>query len=290
MKRFLAQIALGIGLLVGWAVVNDALLQPMVIKQSLAGMGQIETVILGDSHGKRIWLNNSINFGENGDPPMVQYKTLLTCRPWLPNTKQIFISVGPQNFNSVALNRLQVNHLNYLTSKSKKLASASSLFSQAPSRLYKIYQLIGELYLPSPLPFRMNPIDEFDIPNDLSDERTTRRLTMHNVLKDDWFVTSIASTKPLSQLTTDIQLDPNCQLWLVGTPLHPNYTSQVGHKGWREYKEYLTSLSKEESVTYVSLEESVLPDSFYLDADHLNTHGMRWLTDTLYSIIQETNG
>lgn len=288
MNRFLSQLGIGIGVLFAWIVLNDTLLQPLAVERSLQHMERIETIILGDSHGRRIWLENSINFASDGAPPFAQLKTFEATRKWLPGLTSVVYGLGPQNFGSLPKNRIQSNYTRYLTGKAKELASTSSLFSPSPSKAFWLHQLIGELYLPKPPEFRIVPF-ETSFENNLKNDKTINRLSRHDVLHDDWFVNSVASTTALTTLVNGFATDTLCQFLLVGTPLHHNYRSQVGEKGWQDYKEFLLNISRAEKVHYISLEEVVLPDSFYLDADHLNTHGMRWLTDTLVSMMPNWN-
>lgn len=289
MKRFLGQIVLGLGLLIGWVVVNDAFLQPMVIQQSLEGMGQIETVILGDSHGERIWLDNCINLSRGGDPPFVQLATLRSVLPHLPKLRHVVVGIGPQNLSALPDKRIRDNHTRFLSGNSARLANVLSLNSSAPSIRFRAHQFTGEIQWPVGIPFFQTP-PEFDSSSDLSVERTQKRLSRHEVTADNWFVESNSSTEAFSSLAALPEKKEALQIWFIGTPLHSSYREHVGFSGWQRYKTILNHLSEKRQVNYISLEEEVLPDSMFFDADHINANGMTWLNDSLSRMIATSNG
>lgn len=288
MKRFLVQLGLGFGMLITWILLNDLILQPLVIKHSLRGFEDVEIVILGDSHGERIWLDNSLNFARGGDPPLVQLRTLESALPHLPGLRHVVVGLGPQNFSALPHKRIHDNHTRFLTGNSARLACIQHLTAASPSMKYFAHQLVGELKLSQGIPFCLE-VNAYDSSCDLSMERTHKRLNRHEVISDNWFLESNSSNEAMSSLAVFTEQRETLQVWLIGTPLHSSYRERVGNTGWTRYQDFLDKLARQDRVSYVSMEAVDLPDSLYFDADHVNGNGMTWLSDTLSRIITPSN-
>lgn len=288
MKRFLAQLALGFGMLITWVLLNDVILQPLVIKHSLRGFEDVEIVILGDSHGERIWLDNSLNFARGGDPPLVQLRTLESVLPHLPGLRHVIVGLGPQNFSALPHKRIQDNHTRFLTGNAARLACIQHLTSASPSMKSFAHQIVGELKLSQGIPFGFEAND-YDSSCDLGMERTQKRLNRHEVVSDNWFLESNSSTEAMSLIADFTEKRETLEVWLIGTPLHSSYRERVGNTGWTRYIDFLDELARQDCVSYVSMEAVDLPDSLYFDADHVNGNGMIWLRDTLSRIITPSN-
>ena len=125
------------------------------------------------------------------------------------------------------------------------------------------------------------------VQSDLSENSLKETLNRHGVSDANWFDKSnIVLFEGFIQSVNENEID---DVWVIGTPLHKEYRKQIGKHGWMEYKKDLELLSRSHSVHYLSLEESVLPDSCYKDSDHLNEYGQSWLADTLDTIIKKAS-
>ena len=288
MKRFLAQLVLGFGMLITWVLLNDVILQPLVIKHSLRGFEDVKIIILGDSHGERIWLDNSLNFARGGDPPLVQLQTLESVLPHLPRLRHVIVGLGPQNFSALPHRRIQDNYTRFLTGNSARLACIQHLNAPPPSMKTFAHQIVGELKFSQGIPFS-HEATAYDSSCDLSMERTQRRLNRHEVVPKNWFLESNSSTEAMSLIAEFTKKKDTLQVWLIGTPLHASYRARIGSTGWTCYKDFLDELAHKDRVSYLSMEAVTLPDSLYFDADHVNGNGMTWLSDTLSRIITPSN-
>lgn len=284
MKTFVSQLATGFGILFAWVLLNDFIVQPTLVKMTASKSKPFNQVILGDSHGTRLWLDSSLSIAQDGDPILVQTISFNALLPHLPPLKRVILSVGPQNFSSLSHHKINSNKNRYLVGNSSRLAVISNLFGIAPSKEFWLHQFSGELHWPSSLTARDSPI-ELNNSSDLTQRNLEFRLDKHDVVRPDWFFESNSSTIALEEFVQLIHNADSLKLWMIGTPLHWSYRARLGKQGWRDYHDFLTRIAEKAGVHYISLEECPLPDSCFFDPDHLNAYGTAWLSDTLSTMI-----
>jgi|GEM_PF-3327264 len=284
MFRFILQISASVCILLFWMILNDIVLQPNAIKKTLEGSESVKHVILGDSHAERIWISDAINLAVGGAPLHTQALLLKVCSSRFTHLQSVIVSVGPHNFSNLAEDRILNNADNYLSGNASRLAMINDVFDQTPSNHYKIRQLVGELLFPQAFPVQLSEPPQVKT-SDLNIERTLHRLKSDQVLSKNWFNATGTSAQAIWHLSDWSVTRDFCPIWFVGTPLHRSYLDSVEADGYQKYTDFLRQVSREEHLHYVSLEAASLPDSFYLDADHLNVRGIHWIADTLERVI-----
>jgi len=281
MSHFLSQIFLALALLLTWGLFNDQFLQKLVFEKSLESQSEARHIILGDSHGRCIWFEQGVNLSSDGAPILIQYLQLLQALPLMGEVKDVWVSVGPQNFSSLPIDRLTNNYENFLGGTARQLAAVTSGLHEeipfTPEMTRK--RLIHEFVPPATPEFTTERYP--GTRNDLSDKLTIARLTRHRVMPSDWFVQHELTTEVFQKLAA---MD-DVVIHLVGTPIHSSYLRQTGKEGWTKYKDFLSGLDALPNVVYHSFEETDLPDAFFQDADHLNAEGSVWLSDTLAKLL-----
>lgn len=289
MNAFAKKIISTLIILMTWVVINDQWLQDWEISSALHSAvndeGQnFNHIILGDSHGERIWLDHSLNFSSGGAALIFQFVKLLKTASHLEGANHVWIGIGPHNFSDLPIDRIENNFENYLTGNRAELAM---LFTGLPvdtfSLSFHFNRLLGECLPAQKIGYQTGRLQTKD--NQFSPDATEMRLTKHRVLQPHWFREHPSTTGVLQRIATMTDK----QVYLVGTPLHKSYFSRIHPSGWNAYKKFLNELAENTRIQYIAVEDARLPDSFFTDADHLNDHGMQWLTDTLTKVFEAQN-
>ncbi len=241
-----------------------------------------KTLVLGDSHAKRIEVEQGLTLAKDGDPyllPLLNLRRVLATdqSPLLSN---VVVTVGPHNFGALPENRLN---------QSQGFESWWSSNGQRIANALKFRDYVAQSEPPvdflSCLKFEWLVLNKgvHKKPAEWNGERAIDRMTArrrvqnHEIQQENWFMNDGWQCQFLSAIVEECGRHDQ-QLLLLGTPLHPNYHNQVGKNGWRVYKEHLQSLDSLNShVTYLSFEKSEWPDSLFMDADHVNDAGGRAL-------------
>lgn len=281
MRRFLLQLGIVLTCLLTWGMVNDQVIHGHVLAKSFQEHANVEHVVIGDSHGATIWLDNCLNMSKSGDIIFVQYLFLQQAFQHLDNVQHLWISVGPQNVSTSPLDRFMNNADNYLVGNGRRIATivkgmSHTELSFAMSQVRLVHELI--------------PVMSMPFLTELPRKRTTQRLTedyalkalrKHHVLDSDWFVEHDYTTG-IYRAIADIS---PIEVHFVGTPLHSTYRRRLSQPCWDRYQRFFRDLAQAPNVHYHALEATDLPDSYFQDADHLNIQGVKWLTDTLSASV-----
>lgn len=281
MRTLFQHLALLIGTLFAWMLLNDAVIQPWKIKVSAAGMRGREVFILGDSHGTRIFLPGACNLAQAGDPVWLQRATLKALQEEGVEPEVVVISVSPGSFAQHTADRFE-GQRSFLGSRSSRMALYHHLGEGWPTARteFRMWRLVGEMQLkPWRVPMKIGGYRM---------QRTTVKLDnaaerIGKVGMDDagWFQEHWATTEALEAMVADANAG-TFDLHLVGTPLHADFLGAMAPDGVARYRTWLRSLESEQ-VTYHAHEALALPDSMFRDLNHLNQNGIEAFTEVLLS-------
>ena len=252
-------------------------------EQELRELPCSQVLIGGDSHGQSIWVESGVNISRPGDPLVMQLTLLdrvLNFAESECSYEHAVIGVGPQNFSRLPVLRIEANQHNWFESNLRRLLPVRDEFNFSGREFASFFRPLLHLHSEQLDATSYQLMDGCD----LSPEQTHQRLERHMVAHEDWFVADEYTTLQVEAQMKKLA-SAGLNVTLVGTPLHPSYLNEVGCTGWEAYQAYLRELSAMHGVTYLSLEQSCIPDSFFYDADHLGKHGVAWLSDTLQKFI-----
>lgn len=281
MRRFIIQIGIGLTCLLTWGMVNDRVVHEHVLAKTFQEYANVEHLIIGDSHGATIWLDNCLNMSKSGDVIFVQYLFLQQAMQHLDKVQHLWISIGPQNVSTAPLDRFMCNADNYLVGNGRRIATivrgAPPIeLSYAMSQVRLVHELIPVMSLPF-----LTELPRKRTTQRLTEDYALKALTKHHVLGSGWFAEDEYTTG-IYQTIADIS---PIEVHFVGTPLHSSYRRRLSQPSWARYQRFFRNLAQSPNVHYHALEATDLPDSYFQDADHLNIQGVKWLTDTLSASV-----
>lgn len=230
------------------------------------------SICVGDSHAHTIKLDSGPTIAKGGDPFLISY---LTVRRVLElhnlNIHDVFLTIGPQSFSALPESRLSEDSENWLSANGRRISSRLSVVD---------YIKMGKLSIPTLQHFKYEfSITDKAIPSQpvvrkgLFQPNAEERATRHRVTSSNWFKDQSLQKKHLEGLIKLCE-EKNVKLYLVGTPLHRSYRSQIEKSSLKKYKSFLDSIeTKHSHVHYVSYESEDWPDSLFHDSDHINSIG-----------------
>lgn len=143
-----------------------------------------------------------------------------------------------------------------------------------------VYHLIGQLLWPEAPSVLTTPLHRMR-EDSLSHGLAYKTILRHGLNETDWFDSESISAQSLRHFCYK-HYEKN--IFLVLTPTHDTYRKELDKLPQGLFYEFLDSLNHGK-VTVINLSNSNLPDSMFMDPDHLNPTGSQWISDTLKKVV-----
>lgn len=254
-------------------------------------MKPAKVLILGDSHFRRAmnpaYFQSAINVSQQGEPYVASLWKLKKLQPIVqPDT--VFIAFSP--YNIAAFNDLKFVNPMWATMMFERYHSILDFkdLEKVDVNLKTYYRvLLNEMgLLPNKNP--INYIGEFI----KEDDGINRTHNFKGVIDRHFYQeekelgiseTSVAYLDSLIQFCKRRNIEPI----LIGTPVHQRYYNLIPKM---VQKRFLIEKKRLENsgVTVIDKTADFYPDSCYLDADHLNSKGMKVFIEALSLKLQNT--
>lgn len=281
MRTLFRHLGVLLATLVAWLILNDGVIQPWKVRASAAEVQDREVFILGDSHGKRIFLPGACNLAFRGDPLWLQHATLRELRQKGVNPRVVVASVNPVSVSQHVVGQFQADS-ELLASKSARIALLHPFFEgwEGTSGWQRVWRLVGELQAkPWRVPWTADGHRFGRGTRDLLN--ADERIALLGFDDEDWFTQHRFTTAAIDALAAEADAG-SFELHLVGTPLHAAFYERIPTEGLQQYHTWLHGLESPQ-VTYHAHEQWPLPDSMFRDLNHLNQNGIEAFTEQLFS-------
>lgn len=281
MRTLFRHLGVLLATLVAWLILNDGVIQPWKVRASAAEVQDREVFILGDSHGKRIFLPGACNLAFRGDPLWLQHATLRELRQKGVNPRVVVASVNPVSVTQHVVGQFQADS-ELLASKSARIALLHPFFEgwEGTSGWQRVWRLVGELQAkPWRVPWTADGHRFRRETRDLTN--ADERIALLGFDDEDWFTQHRFTTAAIDALAAEADAE-SFELHLVGTPLHAAFYERIPTEGLQQYHTWLHGLESPQ-VTYHAHEQWPLPDSMFRDLNHLNQNGIEAFTEQLFS-------
>ncbi len=281
MKSFLKSLFIFLLLPISLAVLTFLVREKITDCKLQEIANEYDNIIMGDSHMARLNPNmfdeKTINIATPGEHYFYTYfklKKLTSSHSF--KFSNVIIGVSPINFSPALQKIFDLRNIEAKTMLKKNLMFLD--FNNDEYNLEKYlslnYTYIG-IFWPTEWGGFINSNNSFtdstNIYNALDIHYNKREL--HNLSVQDKYLIKI------------IQLckDNSIKLYCVSTPVAYEYRKKIPVEYRLKYYSIMKRFIKD--AMWVNLSESILPDSLFADADHLNEHGSKFVTPIVNKVL-----